>query len=394
MSAQRPDSDHRSPSGIQDRAFWLIVSLVTIAFFWILLPFYGAVFWATVIAVLFVPVQRRLAHAWGERHNLASIATLGIVLVVVILPLVWVVAMITQEAAGLYQRIQSGEVRPGIWFRAIFDAVPPWLWSLLDRFGVSSLAQVQERFSAGLQRAVSFVVQQGVNIGQGTFEFVIAFFVMLYLLFFFLRDGDRLVSRIRRALPLQPELQQQFGEKFTTVVRATVKGNIVIAVLQGALGGIAFGFLGIRGAVLWSVAMVVLSFLPAVGAALVWLPVALYLLATGALWQGVALIAWGVFVIGLVDNLLRPILVGKDTKMPDYIVLISTLGGIAAFGINGFVIGPVIAALFIAAWEVVAVSRAPLVAESVPAPAQRPPLMVSSVSPAQGSGGAPAARDG
>jgi predicted PurR-regulated permease PerM len=130
-----------------------------------------------------------------------------------------------------------------------------------------------------------------------------------------------------------------------------IKGNILVAALQGALGGIIFWLLGIHAPVLWGVVMALLSLLPAVGAALVWLPVAIYFLATGSVWQGVLLIGYGALVISLVDNFLRPFLVGKDTKMPDYLVLISTLGGIAAFGLNGFVIGPVIAAMFIAVWD-------------------------------------------
>jgi predicted PurR-regulated permease PerM len=131
-----------------------------------------------------------------------------------------------------------------------------------------------------------------------------------------------------------------------------VKGTILVAIVQGALGGLIFWLLGIHAPVLWGVVMAFLSLVPAVGAAVVWLPVALYLLATGAVWQGVVLIAFGAGVIGLVDNLLRPYLVGKDTAMPDYIVLISTLGGIAIFGLNGFVIGPLIAAMFIAVWDI------------------------------------------
>jgi predicted PurR-regulated permease PerM len=130
-----------------------------------------------------------------------------------------------------------------------------------------------------------------------------------------------------------------------------VKGSLLVAALQGALGGIAFWFLGVQGALLWAALMAILSLLPVVGASLVWLPVALYLLATGAVWQGLALVAYGVLVIGLVDNLLRPILVGKDARLPDYVVMITTLGGMAVFGINGFIIGPTIAAMFIAVWH-------------------------------------------
>jgi predicted PurR-regulated permease PerM len=136
------------------------------------------------------------------------------------------------------------------------------------------------------------------------------------------------------------------------VIRATVKGNLLVSAIQGASGGLAFWFLGVSGALLWAVLMAFLSLVPAVGSALVWLPVSLYFLATGSLWQGIALMAYGVLIIGLVDNLLRPMLVGKDTRMPDYIVMITTLGGIAVFGINGLVMGPVIAAMFMAVWHI------------------------------------------
>ena len=173
---------------------------------------------------------------------------------------------------------------------------------------------------------------------------------MLYLLFFLLRDEDALSKRIRDAIPLHTEQQRAFLLKFTTVIRATVKGDMLVALLQGTLGGLIFWFLGISAPLLWAVVMAFFSLLPAIGAGLIWIPVAVYLLASGAIWQGVFLIAFGALIIGLADNFLRPILVGKDTKMPDYVVLISTLGGIATFGLNGFVIGPVIAAMFIAAW--------------------------------------------
>ncbi|PTT78625.1 AI-2E family transporter, partial [Pelomonas sp. HMWF004] len=170
------------------------------------------------------------------------------------------------------------------------------------------------------------------------------------------------------AVPLAPDHRQRLAAKFITVIRATVKGNVLVAAAQGALGGLAFWFLGIKGALLWAVLMAFLSLLPAIGAALIWLPVAIYFLVTGALWQGLALTAYGVLVIGLVDNLLRPILVGKDTRMPDYLVLISTLGGMAVFGINGFVIGPVIAAMFMATWDLFATARE----EAAAAPADTP----------------------
>jgi predicted PurR-regulated permease PerM len=228
---------------------------------------------------------------------------------------------------------------------------------MLERFGLTDLAGLQEGLSAGLARASQFLATQALNIGQATFDLVVRMFVMLYLLFFLLRDGDELFRIIKEAVPLRAEQQRAIFSKFATVIRATVKGTIVVAILQGALGGLMFWFLGIRAALLWAALMALLSLLPAVGAALVWFPVALYLLATGAVWQGLVLIAYGVLVIGLVDNLLRPVLVGTDIKLPDYVVLISTLGGIEIFGMNGIVLGPLIAAMFVVVWDILSASK-------------------------------------
>ena len=169
-----------------------------------------------------------------------------------------------------------------------------------------------------------------------------------------LRDGDELLRRIKEAVPLRADQKRALFDKFTVVIRATVKGNIVVAIVQGVLGGLIFWFLGIHAPLLWAVLMTFLSLVPAVGAGLVWLPVAIFFLITGAALYGLVLIAYGVLVISVVDNILRPILVGKDTKLPDYVVLISTLGGISIFGINGFVLGPVIAAMFMAVWHIFA----------------------------------------
>ena len=158
-------------------------------------------------------------------------------------------------------------------------------------------------------------------------------------------------------IPLRTDQKAALFSRFADVVRATVKGGILVAIAQGALGGLAFWFLGIHAPLLWAVLMAFLSLLPAIGAGLVWLPVAIYFLASGAVWQGVSLITYGVLVIGLVDNILRPSLVGKDTKLPDYVVLISTLGGIEVFGLHGFVIGPLIAAIFMVTWEIFSSSK-------------------------------------
>jgi predicted PurR-regulated permease PerM len=343
---------------LEDRTFLWLLLAVSVLFALIVWPFYGAVLWAAIASILFAPVYRRLAASMGQRRNLAALATLAIIVVMVIVPLTLITAALVQEAAGVYERIQSGELDFRRYFQQVFDALPAWAAALLDRFGLTNLAAAQEQLSAGLMRASQFLAAQAISIGQRTFDFVVSLFVMLYVLFFLLRDGDTLTSRVRKAIPLHAEQQHDLFEKFAVVIRATVKGNIVVALVQGALGGLIFWLLGIHAALLWAVLMAAVSLLPAVGTALIWLPVAVYLLASGSVSKGIVLVAYGVVVIGLVDNVLRPVLVGKDTKLPDYVILVSTLGGIAIFGFNGLVIGPVIAAMFMAAWDIFAASRA------------------------------------
>jgi predicted PurR-regulated permease PerM len=344
--------------GLEDKAFLLLVIAVSLAFAWILLPYYGAVFWAIVLAIVFSPAYRRLLRSMRQKRTIAALATVTIILMIVILPVTLIAALLVQEGFNVYARVQSGELNIVRYFQQVFAALPEWVTNLLDRFGLTDLGLMQERLSASLLKGSQFLATQALNIGQNTFDLIVNLLIVLYLLFFLLRDGDDLSKRIKNAIPLHAAQQRDLLNRFTTVIRATVKGNVVVAVVQGALGGLIFWFLGVHAPVLWAVLMAFLSLLPAVGAGLVWLPVAIYFLVTGAIWQGVVLIAYGALVIGLVDNILRPILVGKDTKMPDYVVLISTLGGLAIFGLNGFVIGPVIAAMFMAAWDIFSASRA------------------------------------
>ncbi|MEQ9564772.1 MAG: AI-2E family transporter, partial [Pseudomonadales bacterium] len=227
----------------------------------------------------------------------------------------------------------------------------PAVQELMDRLNLD-MGDLQNQLSDAAMGATGYIAQNAFVLGQGTLGFFISLALMLYVAFFMLRDGDKLVQMLIRALPLGNEREHLLFAKFAEVVRATVKGNLLVAIIQGSLGGLIFWVLGINGALLWGVVMTLLSLIPVVGAGLIWAPVAIYLFAVGDLTESLILTAFGAGVIGLIDNLLRPILVGRDTKLPDYIVLLSTLGGFALFGINGFVLGPLVAALFIAFWQI------------------------------------------
>jgi predicted PurR-regulated permease PerM len=346
------------PPTLEHKAFLLLLVFITVAFGWVLLPFYGAVFWGAVLAIVFAPLYRKMLVWTGQRPTGAALLTLLVILLLVFLPLSLITASLVQEGTALYERMKQGDISVSGYADQIYTALPDWFTQLLGRFGLDNLSVLQERLTTALNQGSQKIAQSALNIGQNTFDFLVSFCIMLYLLFFLLRDGPQLTRRLREAIPLNATYLRNLSGKFTTVIRATVKGNIAVAAVQGALGGLAFWFLGIHAPVLWGVLMAFLSLLPAVGAGLVWAPVAVYLLATGATWEGISLVAYGVLVIGLVDNVLRPLLVGKDTKMPDYVVLISTLGGMALFGLNGFVIGPLIAAMFIAVWDIFAAEQA------------------------------------
>jgi predicted PurR-regulated permease PerM len=344
-------------TALEYKSLLTLVLAATLLFGLIIWPFFGAICWAVFIAIVFWPMHRRLLLGSRGHANMAACASLTVVLLIVILPLALMVASVTQEASTLIGKMRSGEIQIGVYFQRALDVLPGWARAVLDRLGIGDLKLLQEKLLTGLGDSGQALTSRAFSIGQGTLDFAIGFFVMLYVLYFLLRDGERLSGEVGRRIPLRQEHTQRLLTQFATVVRATVKGNIVVALIQGALGGVAFLVLGVPGPMLWGAVMALFSLLPAVGAVLVWAPVAAYFFFTGELVKGVGLTLWGVLVIGLIDNFLRPILVGRDTRMPDWLVLVATLGGLVVFGLNGFVIGPVIAAVFLVSWDMLASAR-------------------------------------
>jgi len=175
---------------------------------------------------------------------------------------------------------------------------------------------------------------------------------MVYLLFFMFKDGKKLEEVMYHYLPLGDAHERLLVERFTATTRAVVKGTLAIAVLQGALGGIAFAIAGVSAPTLWGLAMTLMAIIPAIGPGIIWLPAGIILLLTGSIWQGIFILIVGALLVSVIDNFLRPLLIGRETKMPDAIILLSTLGGLATFGISGFIVGPIIAAFFLSLWTI------------------------------------------
>lgn len=337
--------------------FIVMLTLVTIAFFAVVTPFYSAVLWAVVFAIIFFPLHIRIARGLNGHKNIAAGISVLSCLCLVIVPGLVVLTSLINQASQIYQRVQSGDIDlPGL-LQKLENAMPLFIREYVESVDAEGLGQMRESVSSAVLGGGSFFAGRALSLGQSTLEFFLSFGIMLYLLFFLFRDGRELAQTIRRAIPLNDNHTRQFAGKFTSVVRATVRGNVIIAVVQGFIGGMTFWALDLKPALLWGVAMSLFSLLPAVGAALIWIPAAAYLALLELWWQAIVLTLVGIFIIGLVDNLLRPPLVGQETKLPDYIVLISTLGGISLIGINGFVVGPMVAALFIAAWSIFVAER-------------------------------------
>jgi predicted PurR-regulated permease PerM len=342
-------SKKMTPTPVQKAFFGALLFIVTLAFLWLIRGFLQPIFWAVALAIVIYPVHRRLDQRFRHRASLAALLSMLLIVLIVLLPLAGVIAAITSEASTLYQRLQSNNFQ----INSIYAEAQrhlPQLISALNAFGIN-VEKLQTQLSAAAVGTSSFIASRVLEIGQNTLRIAAYFFIMLYRLLFFLRDGIRLLDGLVRTLPLGDERERQLLERFAEVSRATMKGTLVIGLVQGTLGGLAFWLLGISAPVLWGAVMALMSILPAIGPAVIWLPAAVVLFMNGRIGAGLILIVVGVFVIGLVDNLLRPVLVGRDTRMPDYLVLLSTLGGLAAFGLAGIVIGPIIAAFFLSCWH-------------------------------------------
>ncbi|WP_040502184.1 AI-2E family transporter [Idiomarina xiamenensis] len=335
---------------LEQRSFLLMLVVVSLAFLWVLKPLWGAIFWAAVITVIFYPVHCRINQRIGQHPSIAAALTLMLCMVIVVIPVVAIISSFVSEGVQLYQRLSDGDISVGDMVDRVRQAFP-FIGDILNQLGMDP-ATLKQRLSDGAVSVSQVLAKETFSIGQSTFSFFLNLGLMLYLSFFLLRDGPQLTRLLVQALPLGDDREEQLFTKFAEVTRATVKGNLVVAIVQGALGGLIFWILDLPAPTLWGVVMAALSLIPAIGAAIIWAPVAVYLMATGELMDGVILFAYGAVIISLADNVLRPILVGRDTKLPDYVVLFSTVGGLAIFGINGFVIGPLIAALFMVFWQI------------------------------------------
>jgi predicted PurR-regulated permease PerM len=332
------------------RAFLLLlVVTITVLFVAVIRQFLITILLAAIFSAMAHPLYDRILRAFRGRRVLASLVTLAILLLCVMAPLLGFAALVAREALRITE-----SVRP--WAEQVIRE-PGILFGYLEQVpGFRELEPYRDEILAKLAQVVegigNFALQSLSATTRGTLSFFFKFFLLLYTMFFFLMDGEALLRRILYYLPLPHEDEMRMVEKFVSVSRATLKGTLVIGVIQGALAGAAFAVAGVEGAVFWGTVMAVLSVIPGIGTGLIWVPAAVYLAASGHVLAGVMLGLFCLLVVGSVDNFLRPRLVGKDVKMHDLLILFSTLGGLLLFGVIGFIIGPIVAALFVTVWDI------------------------------------------
>jgi len=363
MPTTTPNADQQRFS----RAFLvLLLVFVSVLFVHMIRGFLLTVLLAAIFSGLTSPLYRRLERWFGGRRAPAAAVSLALVVVVIVTPVLLFLGVVASEALTVGQSV-------GPWVSEQLRR-PTALDSLLERFPFLKALepyrnQVLERLGELAARISRFLVDSLSVATRGTVGFLLHFFIMIYAMFFFLIDGRTMLGQLTAYLPLPEDDKRLILDKFVSVSRATLKGTLVVGTIQGGLSGVAFAVAGIDGAAFWGTVMAVLSILPGIGGALIWVPAVGYLLVVGRITAAVGLLLWCGLLVGTVDNVLRPLLVGKDTRMPDLLIMLSTLGGISVFGAVGFVIGPVVAALFLTVWQIYGVAFEHLLSARAPAAA-------------------------
>jgi len=347
---------HRTED-LQQASFLIILAVVTLLMAVIVWPFSQPLLWAALAAIMFQPQYRNILRNLRGRRNPAAGLSLLVIFFVVMVPAAWIGTMVFQQAIVLIATLQEQPIDLAVVFDTVYSNLPRVAREAMDRSGWSNIGMVQTRLQEWLTQSVGVIASQAVVIGSGALGVVLSFGVGLYVMFFLLRDGDRIGRIVLSAVPVERAIADRLAHRFLGIVRATIKGTGVVALVQGALGTITLMIAGVPSALLFGVIMAIFALVPVIGSGAVWVPAGVWLLIVGDTWQGVFVLLSGFVIISSADNVLRPILVGRDTGIPDWIILITTLGGISLVGLSGIVLGPLVAGLFLASWSILREQR-------------------------------------
>jgi len=333
-------------------SFLLLLAIgITLLFYWVIKSFVLALIMAVVLAGLVKPAYKRLVKWLRGRDTAAAVITVLLTVVVVILPTILFLGVLVYEAAQVSESLDSWLTEQADYLSRADGLQKAVGDSKVLRPLLPYQDQIVEKAGQLAGQAASIVAQSMVTATQGTATFFLMLFVTLYAMFCFLKDGQAILDWLFALTPLSAGDQQRLVSTFSSVSQATLKSMLVVGIVQGGLAGAAFAVAGIDGAVLWAAIIALLSILPVIGMSLVWVPAVIYLAIIGRYEAAIGVTLWCAIVVGNADNVLRPLLIGKETEMPDLMVFLTTLGGIFIFGAAGIVIGPVVGALFLAIWD-------------------------------------------
>src|SRR5215475_304152 len=330
----------------------LLVVAVSLLFLAVAWPFLEPLLLGALLAGLFHPLYRWITRLVGGRQSFGAVLTLLVLFILVLVPVSAFLGIVVQQALSVSDQAIPW-LRQHVGVASTFN-LHDWLVQRFPALAdyVPSQEKLLQHIGMAAKSAGTFLVTVLSRMTATTAAFILNLFVMLYAMFFFFKDGQKILERIFYYLPLSDEDETRMLARFTSITRATIKGTVVIGIIQGTLAGIAFWMAGIQGAAFWGTIMTILSIVPGVGAALVWVPAVIILFLNGQYVAATLLLAWCVAVVGTIDNFLRPALVGRDAKMPDLLILIGTLGGLFLFGPIGFIVGPIVCGLFLTVWDI------------------------------------------
>lgn len=334
-------------SRFKNITFFTFLILTTVLFLYIIKPFFYPIFWAMIIAGIFYPVFKKIKSK-VKYANLSSLITILIVLVIIIIPVALLSSLIVKESLDLFTSLSNNQ-SPIV---NTVKGVTGWVKNnpITHKLNINE-QQVTAKFTDIAKTVTDIIFTAAKNLTQNSLTFLIMFIIMIYALFFFLKDGEKMLKKLAHISPLGDAHEIIMYKKFTSTVRAVLKGTLIVGAIQGFMGGILFYITGIEGALVLGIMMIMFSIIPALGSYIIWLPTGLTMLIMGNTWQGLLILIVGMLLISTIDNLLKPVLVGKDTQMHPLLILFSTLGGLLIFGISGFIIGPIVTALLLSLWE-------------------------------------------
>ena len=330
--------------------FLVILALLGYLSYQIISPFLVPIAWAVVFSIVFYPVYAFISR-YIKVKSIASSITVFLVVVVIIGPIIYTSFVLVSELRkiGEYTSAAEGsEFIRNLFYKIKSSSQYASISSLVGEQNMPTVEQLiasLANFGKSLAERLSVKVTNLLSVG-------IDFLFMTFTIFFLFRDGPGFLNKVRDYMPFSEEQKSRLAKQVKDMVASTVYGGVTVAIIQGFLGGLAFYVIGFTSPVLWGIVMSIVSFIPLLGTLGVWGPAAIYLLIRGEYLTGIGLIIYGTFIIGLVDNFLRPLLIGSRTKMPTIIIFFSVLGGIEAFGIIGLIMGPLIMAVFISVFEI------------------------------------------